>query len=58
LGSIKRFGYYSDLNDEHMKAISKEINLDYSEMSHNEKSVFALVYLDSEFRCTDKRHSV
>ena len=30
--AIKRFGYQSDLNDEHLEKIAPEILLDYKEM--------------------------
>jgi hypothetical protein len=32
-GAIKRFGYRIDLNDEHMKSISREIKLNVEEMN-------------------------
>jgi hypothetical protein len=45
-GAIKRFGYRIDLNDEHMKSISKEIRLNVNEMNTLANSPFAVVYKD------------
>lgn len=45
-GAIKRFGYRTDLNDEHMKNISKEIRLDVVAMNSAANSPFAVVYKD------------
>ena len=55
---IKRYGYATDLTDKHMRQISGAIMLDCDEMYENEKSHFALVYMDPTFRSKDKRHSV
>ena len=55
---IKRYGYATDLTDKHMRHISTAIMLDCDEMYNNEKSKFALVYLDDSFRSKDKRHNV
>jgi len=41
-----------------MRHISGAIMLDVDEMYNNEKSNFALVYLDDTFRSKDKRHNV
>ena len=30
--AVKRFGYRMDLNDEHLRAIAPEINMDYEKM--------------------------
>ena len=57
-GSVKRYGYATDLTDKHMMKISRDIMLDTHEMYSNPKSAFALVYLDETFRSADKRHSV
>jgi hypothetical protein len=45
-GAIKRFGYRIDLNDEHMKSISKEIKLNVIEMNEVKNSPCAIVYKD------------
>ena len=47
---IKRYGYATDLTDKHMRQISAAIMLDCDEMYDNEKSHFALVYMDPTFR--------
>jgi len=39
-GAIKRFGYKVDLNDEHMKEISKEIKCDFKAMAEDRSSPF------------------
>ena len=41
-----------------MKSISEEILCNYEEMSKQEKSPFAIVYQDPEFKSKEKRHSV
>jgi len=56
--SIKRYGYATNLTDKHMREIAGSIMLDCDEMYNNEKSGFALVYLDDIFRSKDKRHNV
>ena len=43
---MKRFGYKSDLNELHMRVISKELKLDINEMYHNQESIFKIFYLD------------
>ena len=48
-GAVKRFGYRTDLNDQHLKAISKEIRLDIAEMFNNEHSIFHIFYHDKNF---------
>ena len=57
-GAVKRFGYKIDLNDEHMKNISKEIKLDVNEMNSSPQSHFAIVYKDENKFFTNKRHNV
>lgn len=57
-GSIKRYGYATDLTDKHMKHIAPALMLDVDEMYNNSKSSFALVYLDPCFRSKDQRHNV
>ena len=39
-GAIKRFGYRIDLNDEHMRSISREIRLNFAELNENKNSPF------------------
>ena len=57
-GAIKRFGYRINLNDEHMKAISREIKLDIQEMNDQKNSPVAVVYKDETFFFKEKRHTV
>jgi hypothetical protein len=57
-GAIKRFGYRIDLNDEHMKSISREIKLNAIEMNDIKSSPFAIVYKDEKFFFQGKRHNV
>lgn len=57
-GAIKRFGYRIDLNDEHMKSISKEIKLNTVEMNEQKNSPFSVVYKDEKFFFKEKRHTV
>ncbi len=57
-GQIKRYGYATDLTDKHMRHIAPMLMLDVDEMYTNEKSNFALVYMDETFRSADKRHNV
>lgn len=57
-GSVKRFGYKIDLNDEHMKKISPDIKLSFEEMQANPNSVYAQVYKDEVMFFKDKRHNV
>jgi len=45
-GAIKRFGYRINLNDEHIKSISKEIRLDVHQMNEIKNSAFHIVYKD------------
>lgn len=58
VGAIKRFGYKNDLNDQHLKAISREIYLDYPEMFNNERSVFYIFYHDEGFTFKNQRFHV
>ena len=44
LSAIKRFGYKSDLNLFHLKAVSKEIKLDFAELTANDNSIFHVFY--------------
>jgi hypothetical protein len=39
MGAVKRFGYKSDLNYKHIKAISREISIDYAEMQSDDRSI-------------------
>src|SRR5947208_626038 len=57
-GAIKRFGYRVDLNDEHMKSISREIRLNVIEMNEQKNSPFYVVYKDEKFFFKEKRHNV
>ena len=57
-GAIKRFGYRDNLNDEQMKAIRKEINLNYEDMMEQNHSPHAVVYKDENFFFIEKRHTV
>ena len=57
-GAIKRFGYRIDLNDEHMKSISKEIKLDVHAMNTLPTSPSAVVYKDEQFYFKGRRHTV
>ena len=57
-GAIKRFGYRIDLNDEHMKSISREIKLNVTDMNENKNSPFAIAYKDDKFFFLNKRHNV
>ena len=56
--AIKRFGYRMDLNEEHMKSIAPEINLDYEKMQSNRKAGQALLYLDEKFAFLGGKHHV
>ena len=47
--AIKRFGYRMDLNEEHLKAIAPEINLDHERMYADRNNGQALLYLDEKF---------
>lgn len=47
--AIKRFGYQSDLNDQHMHSISKQINININELDNFEKSIACTYYKDPEF---------
>lgn len=60
MGAIMRFGYKNDLNDQHLKAISREINLDYAEMFNNERSAHAVFFHDEgfTFRASQQRFHV
>ena len=44
--AIKRYGYRSDLNDEHMKSIAPEIHLNFNNMKTIPDSAQAICYLD------------
>ena len=56
--AIKRFGFQSDLSDEHLQKIAPELNLDWREMTENELSPFAVFYLNEDMVSAQKRHSV
>lgn len=49
MSAIKRFGYKSDLNTYHLKAVCKEIKLDFYELTANENSIFNVFYRDKNF---------
>lgn len=57
-GAVKRFGYRIDLNDEHMKAIARDIKVDIQEMQEVKNSPYAIVYKDEQFFFKEKRHNV
>ena len=57
-GAVKRFGYRIDLNDEHMKSISREIKLNVDAMNTTPNSPFAVVYKDEQFFFKGRRHNV
>jgi hypothetical protein len=57
-GAIKRFGYRINLNDEHMKSISKEIKLNVYDMNTVPNSASAIVYKDEQFFFKERRHTV
>lgn len=57
-GAIKRFGYRINLNDEHIKSISKEIKLDVYQMNDVKNSAFHIVYKDSNKFFVQSRHTV
>lgn len=50
---IKRFGFQSDLTDEHLQKIAPQINLDFQEMEEDEQSPFFHFYRNSML--TDKK---
>jgi hypothetical protein len=56
--AVKRFGFQSDLSDEHIQKIAPEINLDYKEMTDNELSPFCVFYKNEEIMSAQKRYSV
>lgn len=57
-GAIKRFGYRIDLNDEHMRSISREIKLNATEMNESKSSPYNIVYKDEKYFFSGKRHNV
>ena len=57
-GAIKRFGYRVDLNDEHIKAISQDIMLDYEAFNQTSSSPYSIVYKDDEKFFKDGKHNV
>ena len=57
-GAVKRFGYRIDLNDEHMKSISREIRLNVDAMNTTPNSPFAVAYKDEQFFFRGRRHNV
>ena len=56
--AIKRFGYRMDLNDEHLKAIAPEINMNYEKMCAERTRGQALCYFDSKFAYVNGKHNV
>ena len=56
--AIKRFGYRTDLNDEHLKSIAPEINLDVERMYADKSKGQALLYLDEKFAFVSQKHNV
>mmetsp|Transcript_3865 Transcript_3865/g.2587 ORF Transcript_3865/g.2587 Transcript_3865/m.2587 type:complete len:116 (+) Transcript_3865:25-372(+) len=55
--AIKRFGYRIDLNEEHLKSISKEIKFDTKAID-DEKLPHSIVYMDPQFAKKEGRHNV
>ena len=47
-----------DLNEEHMKSIAPEINLDYAKMQADRKAGQAILYLDEQFAFQGGKHHV
>lgn len=58
VSAVKRFGYKNDLNDQHLKAISREINLNYPEMFNNDRSAHHTFYHDEGFTFKKQRFHV
>ena len=56
--AIKRFGYRIDMNVEHMRAISSEINLDVEKMINDPKSAYAIVYQDDKFVYEGEKYNI
>lgn len=56
--AIKRFGYRVDLNDEHLRSIAPEINLNIEKMRDDLKSPWAIVYLDPKFTYSQKKFDI
>ena len=56
--AIKRFGYRMDLNDEHLKAIAPEINMDYEKMCAQRTKGQAICYFDQKFAYLNGKHNV
>jgi len=56
--AIKRFGYRMDLNDEHMKAIAPEINMNYDKMCSERTKGQAIAYFDERFAYKNGKHDV
>jgi len=57
MGAVKRYGYKSDLNADHMNAIAAEINLNYKDLIEHENSIYSVVYKDPNFIFKDNRHN-
>ena len=55
--AIKRFGYKDNLTEDHMKIISKQINLDYPEFSCNPNSIYHVFYRDQQLMMKEKEYS-
>ena len=47
-----------DLNEEHLKAIAPEINLDHERMYADRNNGQALLYLDEKFTFLNQKHQV
>ena len=56
--AIKRFGYQSDLNDEHLELIAPDILLDYKQMQKDELSAYRVFYLNPLMLTDLQRYSV
>lgn len=57
-GAIKRFGYKVNLSDEHLKAVSKQMNLDLNFMFNDPNSIQATYYSNPDFTFKDDRYQV
>ena len=57
-GAVKRFGYKVNLSDEHLKAVSKQMNLDLEAMFNDPNSIQSTYYANSEYTFKDDRYQV
>ena len=44
LSAIKKYGYKGDLNEQHLIAVSSDINIDFDEMKKNIQSIQYIFY--------------